>query len=283
MVAYLFAEPDRLTLEALITPSEAMSGWTVGDSDLASVFPADTQLYIEARDLGAALAGAITAAMTASGEDAAEQMAPIEDMLGAPLPEFLSVIGDASIGAGLSSDGLWLGIGAETTDEAIATERMTRLLSILSLAAASPDTGIDVETQTIGETDVTVITLPIDAAEMGLPVDIGDTVSVALADGQLLIGTGDFVENALTQDASSSLAASEAWTDALGDDTANSGVIYANIGSLLEQLDPMLAMMAPEWSEIAPYATALDRFVAVGSAVDDLIGARMTIIVSPAE
>jgi hypothetical protein len=52
-----------------------------------------------------------------------------------------------------------------------------------------------------------------------------------------------------------------------GDDTTNSGVVYANIGSLLGILDPMLAVLMPEWADIAPYATALDRFVAVGTAV----------------
>jgi hypothetical protein len=66
----------------------------------------------------------------------------------------------------------------------------------------------------------------------------------------------------------------------LDDVTTNSGVVYANIGSLLALLDPMLAAMMPEWTDIAPYATAFDRFVAVGTADDEVISARMTIIVS---
>jgi hypothetical protein len=45
----------------------------------------------------------------------------------------------------------------------------------------------------------------------------------------------------------------------------------------------MLSMMSPEWTEIAPYATAFDRFVVVGTAADDVISARMTVIVSAAE
>jgi hypothetical protein len=283
MVAYLYAEPDRLTLEALITPSEAMAAVPVGDSDLPSVFPADTQLYVEARELGATLTGAITAALSAAGEEGAAQMGPVEDMLGAPLPEFLSFLSDAGIGAGLSPESLWLGIAAEVTDEALATERLERIMSMIRLFATGPESGIGIDTQTIGDTEVSVITLPIDSATMGLPFDIGQTVSIAVADGHLLIGTGEFVENALTQDASASLSASDAWTDALGDDTANSGVLYANIGSLLAQLDPMLTMMVPEWADIAPYATALDRFVAVGGTTDDVISARMTIITTTAE
>jgi hypothetical protein len=283
MVAYLVAEPDRLTLEALITPSEAMAAVPVGESVLSDVFPADTQLYLEARDLGTTIAGAVTAGLSAAGDEGAAEMAPLEDMLGAPLPEFLSFIGDAGIGVGLSAESLWLGIAAETTDEAVATERVDRLLSLLQLFATDPDSGISVETQTVGGTEVTVITLPLDSAEMGLPFDVGQTVSVAVADGRLLIGTGDFVTTALSQDPAGSLGGSEGWTDAIGADTTSSGVIYANIGSLLAQLDPLLSMMAPDWAEIAPYATALDRFVAVGTAEDDVIRGRMTIIVAPAE
>jgi hypothetical protein len=46
-------------------------------------------------------------------------------------------------------------------------------------------------------------------------------------------------------------------------------------------VDPLLAMMAPEWEDIAPFATALDRFIAVGTVEDDVISARMSVIVAP--
>ena len=194
-------------------------------------------------------------------------------------PSLLDFVGDAGIGAGLTSDGLWLGIAAEVDDPAAAAERMERLMSIITVLGASAEAGISVETEAVGDTEVTTITLPIDSAAMGLPVDIGQTVSVALTDDSLLLGTGDFVTNALTQPGTDSLGASVAYTDALEGDTTNSGVIYANIGSLLGLLDPMLAAAMPEWSEIAPYATALDRFIAVATADDEVISARMTIIV----
>ena len=155
---------------------------------------------------------------------------------------------------------------------------MQRLTSIITILGASAEAGISVETEVVGDTEVTTITLPIDSAAMGLPFDIGQTVSVALTDDTLLLGTGDFVTNALTQPGTDSLGASAAFTDALEGDTTNSGVIYANIGSVLGLLDPILAAAMPEWSEIAPYATALDRFVAVGTADDEVISARMTII-----
>ena len=57
MVAYLIAEGDRMTLEAFITPSEQTPGMAVGESDLAALFPADTQLYVETRELGSHAGG----------------------------------------------------------------------------------------------------------------------------------------------------------------------------------------------------------------------------------
>jgi len=116
-------------------------------------------------------------------------------------------------------------------------------------------------------------------AESGLPISVGDTIDVALTDDQLLIGLGDFVENAIVADPAGSLGNSAGYTDAIADDTTNTGLMYLNIGSLLSVLDPMLSMMAPEWSEIAPYATGLDRMVVVGTADDEVLGARMTVIV----
>lgn len=285
MVAYLVAESDRLTLQAYVTPAEATPTLAVGESELAMSFPADTQIYLETRELGGTLESALNALLASMGEEGAAELAPFEDMLGASLPRFLDFISDAGIGAAFSSDGVWLGIAAEVSDEDMATKRVERILSIVRLFASGTagDTAaaVSVDTETIGDTEVTVITLPVEdvAAEAGLPFDIGQTISVAVDDGRLLVGSGDFVETALTQSAADSLGSSAGYNDALGADTANSGVLYANIGALLAELDPLLTLVAPEWADIQPYATALDRFIAVGTADDEVISARMSIIV----
>lgn len=285
MVVYLVAESDRMTVEAYITPGEGTPTMAVGDSELAMSFPANTQLYIETRELGGTLEGALNGLLATMGEDSAAELAPFEDMLGAPLPRFLDFVSDAGIGAALSSDGVWLGIAAEVTDEDMAAKRVERMLSLVRLFASGmgsdTETGVSVDSETIGETEVTVITLPIEdaAAEAGLPFDIGQTISIAVDDGRLLMGSGDFVETALTQSAADSLGASAGYSDALGADSINSGVLYANIGALLAELDPLLTLMAPEWADIQPYATALDRLIAVGTADDEVIAARMSIIV----
>ena len=286
MVAYLTAASDRLTVEAVITPSDQTPTMAVGESDLATLFPADTQLYVETRELGATLGTALEGLVASMDEQTAAQMAPMEDMFGAPLPSLLDFVSDAAVGASITSDGLALGIAGEITDEDVATERVERILSFVRLLAAGmggedvPAIGMD--ESTVDGVTVTTITLPIDEATGGeLPINIPQTLSVAVANGTLLIGFGDFVETALTIGEADSLAANAGYVDALGADTTNSGVVYANIGSLLELLDPAMSMFAQEWSEISPYATALDRFVAVGTADDETISARMSIIVAP--
>ncbi len=282
MSAYLAADTDRMTLGAFVTPSDGTPALPVGESDLATLFPADTQLYVETRELGNTVENALTAVFAAMDEASTQQIAPIESMLGEPLPTYLDFISDASVGAGLSSDGLWLGIAAEVTDEATANARVERLMSIVRLVASGADSGVSIDESTVGDTPVTVITVPLDAAMAGsgLPISVGDTISVAVADGTLLIGTGDFVESALTGAPVDSLGSSAGFTDALAGDTSNTGVIYANVSSLLATLDPMLSMMVPEWANIQPYATAIDRLIAVGTAADDVISARMTVIVN---
>jgi hypothetical protein len=282
MAAYLAAEGDRMTLEAFITPSDGTPALPVGESELAGLFPADTQLYIETRELGGTLQTTLEGLLTMMDDDAMQQMAPIESMLGEPLPSFLDFISDAGVGAGLSSDGLWLGIAAEVTDEATAATRVERIMSIVRLLGAGAETGIAIDETSVGDHTVTVITLPLDEAMAGsgLPIQIGDTISVAVADEALLIGTGDFVETALTESNVFSLGASAGYTDALAGDVPNSGVLYVNISSLLTAIDPMISMMVPEWSEIQPYATGLDRMVAVGTADDEVISTRMTVIVN---
>ena len=279
MTAYLAAGPDRMTLEAFITPSAQTQVMAVGESELATRFPGDTQLYVETRELGTVLESALGGLLEMMEEEQAQQVAPIESILGEPLPTFLDFVSDASVGASVTSDGLWVGMAAEVTDEEVAAIRIDRILSYARIFAANDESGVTVAETTVGDATVTVITLPIDSESMGMPVDIGNTISVTVSDGTLLLGTGDFVESALTQAAADSLASSSGYTDALGEETTNSGVLYANVGSLLTAVDPLISMMVPEWQDIQPYATAIDRFIAVGSADADLISARMTVYV----
>lgn len=278
MTAYLAAADDRMTFEAFITPADATMEFPVGESDLATVFPADTQLYVETRDLGTLLQTTLTGLLESLDEEQVAGMAPIQSMLGEPLPSFFDFVSDASVGAALNSDGVWLGMAAEVNDAATADTRVERLLSIVRLLGSQVE-GVTIEAVTVGDASVNVISLPIDEAGGELPIPIGDTISLTVADDMLLLGTGDFVIDALASDPVDSLALSPGYVDALGTDTANAGVLYANISGLLTQIEPMLGFMVPEWSDIAPYAMGLDRLIAVGN-VDEVISSRITVIVN---
>ena len=298
MVASLAAESDRLNLEVLVTPGVPGAEARVHESDLALSFPADTQIYLEMRDVGSGLqtildegvalleaqdTGAMDDTMGMSEIDMLlSEDSPITALLGVPLSEFLDFVGDAGVGASLSSDGLMLGIAGDVTDAATAEERVTSLLTILRMFLLSgEDPGMGIESTEVAGVEVTTITLPIDQtlAESGLPLAVGDSFDVALTEDMLLIGMGDFVENAIIADPADSLGASAGYTDALAGDTANAGVTYMNVSSLLAALDPMLAMMAPEWEMIAPYATGVDRMIVVPTADEEVARARMSVIV----
>jgi hypothetical protein len=308
MVMFLAAEADRLNLEVLVTAGESTPSLPLGESELAGLFPADTQLYLEAREVGASVKAALDAlvgTLSAQGEGAPAddsmgdmgglgdlsdieallgEESPITGLLGGvPLPEFLDFVADASVGAGLSSDGLWLGMAGEVTDQAVATDRVSTITSLVRLFGGDPaQTGISVETEMVGDVEVTSIMLPLDEmlAESGLPISVGDSISVAVSDGYLLLGLGDFVQSALAAEAAGSLGASAGYLDAVGEDTANTGLMYMNVSALLAALDPMLSMMLPEWADIAPYATGVDRIILVGTGDDAVMRARMTMIVN---
>jgi hypothetical protein len=302
MVASLAAENDRVTFEAIVTPGEQTPETPVGESDLALSFPADTQVYIETRELGvyvenslAGLAEMVEAQEAMAADDPMASLGGMEDiavlfsedspitkMLGVPLPEFLDFVGDAGVGAGLSSDGLWLGIAAEINDEAAAKERVTSLKTVLRLATMqAEEEGIAIETEMVGDVEVTNILIPMDQmmAETGVPIGVGDSISLAIADGKLLIGSGDFVQAAIATDGTDSLGTSDGYTDALAEDSVNSGVLYMNISSVLNAIGPMLSMMGSEWDMIAPYAAGLDRMIVVGTADDEVLRSRITAIV----
>jgi hypothetical protein len=52
------------------------------------------------------------------------------------------------------------------------------------------------------------------------------------------------------------------------------------VGSLLAEIDPLIGPMVPEWADIQPYTTGLDRLIAVGGIDDEVISTRMTVIVN---
>lgn len=279
MIAYLAAGPDTMTIEAFISPGSGTQPMLVGESDLAGAFPASTQVFFETRQLGAGLQTGLSQILGLIPPEDAEQLAPIESMLGTDLSSFLDFMGDAAVGASITDGAFWLGVVSDVTDEEIADTRLERILSLVRILGAGGDVGISVEEEAVDGTTVTTITLPVAevAGDVPIPFEIGATVSLAISDGRLLLGTSDFVTTSLALDEADSLALNPGYVDALADDTSNSGVLYANIGGLISTLDPMLGLLVPEWAEVSPWVSGLDRFIAVGGTDDEIISTRMTL------
>jgi hypothetical protein len=189
---------------------------------------------------------------------------------------------DAAVGASIGEDGAWVGVAGEVTDEDVASDRLQRVLGIVGAMASRDDSGIEITEADVDGTTVTTITLPEEATEDmqvgGMPFAVG-SLSIAISDGTLLFGTGDFVKDALTSDGSASLASSEGYTSAVGDSTPNLGLVYADIGGLMTTLDPLLSFVMDDWDDVSPWVAGLDRFVAVGTAEDSVISARLTLYV----
>jgi hypothetical protein len=277
MTAYLAAAPNGLTLEAFIRAADGTPLPAVGESELAGLFPAGTQLYVETRDLGTTVANGLDGLMTMMPPESLEEIEPLEGVLGVPLPQVLDFIEDAAIGGSIDEGGLWLGIAGEVTDEEVADERLERLLGLIGLMAAGDDAELDIEESEVAGTTVTTITLPAETSAMG--VRVGDTLSLAIADGVLLVGTGDFVTDALTADPATSLATSEGYASAVEGLTPNIGLVFADVGAILLALDPLLSFAIDDWEDISPWLAAFDRFVATGTADEEFISARMTLYV----
>ena len=279
MIAYLEAGESTMTIQAYITPGAATQPMLVGETDLATAFPAATQVFLETRQLGAGIQTGLSQLLESLPPEDAAQLAPFNDMLGTDVADFFDFLGDTAVGASLADNALWVGIVSDVTDEAVAGTRVERGLSLVRLLGAGADSGISIEEEVVNGTNVTTITLPVEqvTGEVPLPFDIGDTISIAVADGRFLLGTSDFVTTSLALDAVDSLALSPGYVDALADDTSNSGVLYANIGDLIATIDPLLTAMVPEWSDVSPWVAGLDRLIAVGGTDDEVISTRMTL------
>ena len=158
--------------------------------------------------------------MTQMGPETAEDLEPIEGLLGVPFPQVFDFVEDAAVGASIGEDGAWVGVAGEVTDEEVASDRLQRVLGIVGAMASRDDSGIEVTEADVDGTTVTTITLPEEATEDmqvgGMPFAV-ESLSIAISDGTLLFGTGDFVTDALASDGSASLASSEGYTSAVGD------------------------------------------------------------------
>lgn len=259
---YASVQPDGATFEVFVTLAPGSPTPFVGESDLAASFPGGTQLYLEARELGASVSRFLDQ-ITATMDAQAEGLESLEQMLGGSLDELLAWVADIAIGAALEESELWLGMAAEVTDTDAAEELVTGLLALAATMGSRPDSPFSVDTSVVGGVTVTTITLETEGMTDRLPVPIRPSLSVALDGERLLIGTGSYVGRALVLAPELSLAGDARYVsalEALG--IPNGGFLFTDISGLADTLAPLLAFSVPDYAEMAPWIEPFDRVVA---------------------
>ena len=264
ITGYIRVDADHLTfrLDAPVAEGSALS---VRSTDIASKMPADTIVYLETRDLGGGLKTILSqlkSLLAAQGNDQA--LAQIEALLGTGLDSYLDWVQDVGIGASLSAAGPSVGLVATVSDEATGQQRIDSLLMLIRAISATADPSpVDITTEDVNGTKVTTISLT-DASGMTARLPVEARISIALGDGHLYLGLGDFAKEALSRDPADSLASAAGYTKAAAAAGDNAGLVYVDVASTLSFAELMMSSDQRTMfeSQIKPYADALDFIVA---------------------
>ncbi len=179
---------------------------------LAERMPPDTLVYVEQRDVGQSIKYVLTQLLTAAplpsgGSASGMSLQAIGELLGTDPQSFLDFVQDVGVSVSDTNGALGVGLVATVDDETVARSRVERLVGAVRSFAAFGGAGITVEDQAHGNATITLIHVSgavLGGAGMaGMPVaGVPDvTIGVSVADGELFIGSGDFVANALDRGA----------------------------------------------------------------------------------
>jgi len=273
---------DHLTVGASTQLASGSMAPSVRETDLAAHFPASTLAYVETRDLGTTVDTLLAQLKTQLAADPknSQTITGIEQGLGATLDKVLDFVQDGAVGVGFDGQQLSAGIVATLTDEASGGRRIQTLLGLLRLVGGGANAPFTITSSVVSGATVTTITLQPSA---GIPADLPFTpaISVAVADGHLYLGLGDFAATALAQDPQASLATSPryaAGVSAAG--TPNAGVIWVDAAAVA----PLLVQMAGAddtayETNIKPWVDALDYFVATATVDGDVASLKALLFV----
>ncbi|MFN8518475.1 MAG: DUF3352 domain-containing protein [Chloroflexota bacterium] len=271
---YAQASSDHLTLAFDMQTPASLPVPSMRATDLAAHFPADTLVYLETRDLGRTAHAVLEAVMAQVPEEDAQQLAQIEQLLGSPLEEFLDPVEDAALGIGATGGQPQVGLAATLSDPATAQTRATSLLALVRLAGAR--SGLTATESEVAGTTVTTIALPSDTTAFGSPV----TISVAVADDRLYLGLGDFVADALTQDASASLASTPRFQIALAEGgSPNAGLVFVDLAGAQSLFESMGGADEDYQTNVKPWLDTLDYLVVSSAADQDTLSTKALLYV----
>ena len=225
---------------------------------LAQSMPNDTTLYFEARNAGANLgwmiknllacssaqsggSGAIPSGLDILGGGNGDQI--FEQFLGAKPEDFFDFLDDVALGVSYTNDKVSGGIVATVDDQAVATQRVDKLVALLQMVGqfGGAQSGTQITTQNADHNGVKVTTVTVTAVAQpdggAQPV----TFQVATANNRLYLGLNDFVTGALDRQATDSLASSARYQKAISDAPAdNSGILYIDVAGALAAYEDQL-------------------------------------------
>jgi hypothetical protein len=277
---YAQASGDHLTLAVDFQLPTTVPVPSMRETDLASHFPAGTFVYLETRDLGATLRGALESLLTQLPPDATEDLPQIERILGAPLPQFLEPVQDAAVGLSFVDGTFQGGIAATLSDPETAQTRVTNVLALIRLFGSGEDAPFTISESEIAGVPVTTFTFKDAQGMSAFAAPLVPAISVAVSGDHLYLGLGDFVETALTQDASASLASDPRYGQALAAaGSPNTGIAFLDIAALQSMFESMGRPDEGYTTDVKPWLDALDYLVASGSADGDTVSAKLQLFV----
>lgn len=218
---------------------------------LAQAMPNDTMVYLEMRNAGANLGwmiknllacsatqsganGAVPSGLDILGGGNADQL--FEQFLGAKPEDYFNFLDDVALGVTYANDKVGGGIVATVDDQAVATQRVDKLLALLQMAGqfGGAQSGTQIATQSADHNGVKVTTVTVTG--VGTPDAGAPPVSfqVATANNRLYLGLNDFVTGALDRQANDSLSSSARYQKAISAAPAdNAGILYVDVAGAL--------------------------------------------------
>jgi hypothetical protein len=269
----LRAESDHLAIttraerpaDADLPPLPANRSTTLAES-----VPADGLLYVELRDVGHTIGFALDKLITptASGSGLPVDLSSLQTLLGTPPQDYFDFLLDVGVSVGFHDGAVDAGMVATVDDNAVASSRVDRLLTVLHTLTQFGG-GVTFTEQQHGDATLTVIGLGGPAGELGL-----GTVAVTVSGGRVLIGTGDFVVNALDRTRADSLAARPEYQAALQvGGTVNAGVVFVDVAAARTAVESFLpaAVRQVYEQEQKPFLAPLSHLVVVNTTEGSLV------------
>lgn len=239
------AENDHLAfaIRSQVSTADGLPVPQNRQTTLAQAMPSDTMVYVEVRDAGAKV-GSLIKNLVQCMSSAQSPGGPLpsglggigdtsqlfETFLGAKPEDYLDFIDDVGVGVSYSNDTVGAGLVATVDDQAVATQRMDRLLELIKMLGSGfggQSTGAQISTEELDHNGTKVTVIHVAPSDPGASPT---SIQVAVANGRLYLGLNDFVTAALDRSASDSLASSGRYQKAVSAGPAdNAGIVYVDV------------------------------------------------------